>query len=79
MGFASVLRELGIGSEGTGAVVPLLAFNLGVELGQVAIALLLLPVMGRAQRLSPFFPRFATTCSILVMLAGTYWLLERTM
>ncbi len=79
LGFASVLRELGIGSAGSGAVVPLLAFNAGVELGQVAIALLLLPAMGQAQRLSTFFPRFATVCSVLVMLAGAYWLLERAM
>jgi hydrogenase/urease accessory protein HupE len=78
LGFASVLRELGIGSGGSGVVIPLLAFNLGVELGQVGIALLLLPAMGKAQRLSHVFPRFATTGSVLVMLAGAYWLLERT-
>lgn len=78
LGFASVLRELGIGSDGSEAVMPLLAFNLGVELGQVGIALLLLPIMGRAQRLPHVFPRFATACSILVMLAGAYWLCERT-
>jgi hypothetical protein len=31
LGFATVLRDLGVGAGGEGAVVPLLAFNLGVE------------------------------------------------
>ncbi len=78
LGFASILRELGIGASGSNAVIPLLAFNLGVELGQVAIALVLLPVIGQAQRLPHVFPRVATTASVLVILAGSYWLLVRT-
>jgi hydrogenase/urease accessory protein HupE len=79
LGFASVLRELGMGSDGCDALVPLLAFNLGVELGQVAMALCLLPLVGQVQRLPHVFPRFATACSIFVMFAGGYWLLARTM
>ncbi|MCZ6874104.1 MAG: HupE/UreJ family protein [bacterium] len=79
LGFASVLRDLGIGAGGSsGDVVPLLAFNFGVELGQISIALLVLPLMWQAQRLPQFLPRFAISCSIFVMLAGTYWLFERT-
>ena len=42
-GFASVLRELGVGTNGTRIAIPLVSFNLGVELGQVAIAAVLLP------------------------------------
>jgi hypothetical protein len=79
LGFATVLRDLGLGTAaGSAAVVPLLAFNLGVELGQVGIAALVLPLLWKGQRLPQFFPRFATVCSVLVMLAGTYWLIERT-
>ncbi len=79
LGFASVLRELGIGTAaGGGVVVPLLGFNCGVELGQMAIALLVLPGIWKTQQLPRFFPRFTATCSVLVMLAGTYWLYERT-
>ncbi len=78
LGFASTLRELGIDSGGSEIVIPLLAFNLGVELGQVGIALLLLPVIGNIQRLPHVFTPFATACSILVMLSGAYWLCERT-
>lgn len=79
LGFASVLRELGIGAgTGGGIVAPLLAFNLGVELGQIAIALLVLPLIWKSQQFPTFFPRLAATCSLLVTLAGTYWLFERT-
>ena len=77
LGFASVLRDLGLGESGT--VLPLLAFNSGVELGQMAIALLVLPVVWHWQRRPHFFPRLATACSVVVMLVGTYWLCTRTL
>jgi hypothetical protein len=78
LGFASVLRDLGIGMiDGVGVIVPLVAFNSGVELGQLAVAALILPLMWNGQR-RPAFPRFAMMCSILITLAGTYWLCERT-
>ena len=41
-GFASALRDLGLGSDGRGVAWPLFAFNLGVELGQLAVAALVL-------------------------------------
>jgi hydrogenase/urease accessory protein HupE len=79
LGFASVLRELSFGIQVGGEVmIPLLAFNVGVELGQVAIALVVLPLIWYLQRLPHFSPRLATICSALVVLAGTYWLVERT-
>ncbi len=79
MGFASVLRGVGVGvGSGSNVVVPLLAFNMGVELGQVAIAALVLPLIWRSQKLPGFAPRFVTACSMVVVLAGVYWLLERT-
>ena len=80
LGFASVLRELGIGGgAGGGVVIPLLAFNLGVEIGQIMIALLVLPLIWKSQHFPNFFPRLATACPVLVALAGTYWLFERTL
>ena len=78
LGFASVLRELGIGGSGIEAVVPLLAFNVGVELGQVALAALVLPLMWTAQKRCQCFQRVAIACSVLIVLAGTYWFVERT-
>jgi hydrogenase/urease accessory protein HupE len=76
-GFASALKELGIGA-GAGAVPPLLSFNLGVEIGQISIAALVLPLIWKLRRHPGFVPRYVPACSILVAAAGAYWLIERT-
>ncbi|HMV81619.1 MAG TPA: HupE/UreJ family protein [Blastocatellia bacterium] len=76
-GFASVLRGLGIGGQGGSAIVPLFSFNLGVELGQMAIAALVLPLLWKLRRQPKFLPRYAPVCSVLIALAGTWWLIER--
>jgi hydrogenase/urease accessory protein HupE len=78
-GFASVLREMGIGSDGGGVTLPLLSFNLGVELGQLAIASLILPLIWSLRRRTFFVARFAPACSIMIALAGAYWLVLRTL
>ena len=44
-GFATALRELGLGAPGTGAAVPLLSFNLGVECGQLSVVAVVLPLV----------------------------------
>jgi len=76
-GFASALRELGVGA-GVKAVTPLLSFNLGVEIGQIAIAALILPLIWKLRQQPRFVIRYVPACSILVALAGGYWLIERT-
>jgi hydrogenase/urease accessory protein HupE len=77
-GFASVLREMGISSIETGILVPLFSFNLGVELGQITVASIALPLIwwlhGKG-RISRFL---VPVGSILTCIAGGYWLLERT-
>jgi hydrogenase/urease accessory protein HupE len=77
-GFATALGELGIGSGGSGVVAPLFSFNLGVELGQVAMAALALPLIWKLRQQPLFAARYAPACSWLITLAGGYWLLERT-
>jgi hydrogenase/urease accessory protein HupE len=78
-GFASVLRDLGVGAAGVGVAVPLVSFNLGVELGQVGIMLLVLPLIWKL-RSQPFFVmRCVPACSLMVTLVGGYWLLQRTL
>lgn len=76
-GFASALGEIGVGS-GLRAVAPLLSFNLGVEIGQIAIAALILPLIWKLRQQPQFVIRYVPACSILVALAGGYWLIERT-
>ena len=79
-GFASVLSELGIGSGGiAGAAIPLLSFNLGVEIGQVVIAGAALPLIWKLRNKPAFVARFVPVCSVLVAVAGGFWLVERTM
>lgn len=78
-GFASVLRELGIGANGSGVAMPLFSFNLGVEIGQIAIAVLVLPIIWRLHKSPNFVKRAVPACSVLVVLAGAYWLIERTL
>ncbi|MGH9799953.1 MAG: HupE/UreJ family protein, partial [Blastocatellia bacterium] len=77
-GFASVLRELGIGGQGSSAIVPLFSFNFGVELGQIAIAAIILPLIWKLREQPKFVPRYVPAFSILIALAGGYWLVERT-
>lgn len=77
-GFASVLRELGIAAQGSSAIVPLFSFNLGVELGQIALAALILPMIWKLREQPKFVTRYVTAFSLLIALAGGYWLVERT-
>lgn len=77
-GFASVLRDLGVGSGGQGIVMPLFTFNLGVELGQVAIAAAVMPIIWRLRKNEKFLARGVPAISASVSLLGVYWLLERT-
>jgi hydrogenase/urease accessory protein HupE len=76
LGFASALKELGIGA-GAEAAVPLLSFNLGVEVGQLAVAIVVLPAIWRLSARPLFAKRFVPACSVAVALVGTYWLVER--
>ena len=77
LGFASVLRELGVGTTGTGVAMPLLSFNLGVELGQLLVAALLVPLIRMFHERPLFAKRWVPACSILAALAGAFWLIQR--
>jgi hydrogenase/urease accessory protein HupE len=76
-GFASALREAGIASSAGGIVLPLFSFNLGVELGQVMVAAVTLPVIWKFRENPLFVARWAPVCSAAVVLLGSFWLVER--
>jgi hypothetical protein len=77
-GFASVLREAGVGAGGKSLIVPLFSFNLGVEVGQLAVVIVLLPVLWTLRK-RPAFVRYGVPAiSAAVLLLGGYWLLHRT-
>jgi hypothetical protein len=73
-GFATVLRELGLPAEGL--VRSLLAFNLGVELGQLAIAALGWPVLLWVNR-QTWSRRARVMMSCVLLAFGAVWLIER--
>lgn len=76
-GFATVLRDLGVGTEGRSLAVPLFAFNLGVEVGQLAFAAVICPLLWWARRFPGFVRHGIPFLSLIVTLAGLYWLVER--
>src|SRR5262245_41250573 len=78
LGFATVLRDLGVGAGSRGAIVlPLAAFNIGVEAGQVAVASCVVPLFWWLNARSASRIRFAGAWSVLVIAAGAYWFVER--
>lgn len=79
LGFAGVLHDMGIAKTGGAAVLPLFAFNLGVEAGQLAIAAIVLPVLWKLRDNRAFLRVGVPACSVLVAAAGAYWLIERTL
>jgi hydrogenase/urease accessory protein HupE len=79
LGFATELKEKLVGMVGAKIAVPLFSFNLGVELGQMAVAALVLPLIWWLRAEPALMRRSLPVCSTLVVLAGAWWLLERTL
>jgi hydrogenase/urease accessory protein HupE len=76
-GFASVLGEMGIGGPKGGIALPLLSFNIGVELGQIMIAAAVLPIIWKLRANALFIARWVPACSTVVVLLGSFWFVER--
>jgi len=76
LGFAGALRQLGLGAPGTSVVGPLLAFNLGVELGQLSVAAVVLAVLWRLPR-TGLLRRLPQLVSLAVAAVGLFWLVQR--
>ena len=74
-GFASVLSEL---TTGTGNIAwALFGFNLGVEAGQVAITLLVMPLLISLSRLGWYRQVLVRYLSAALAALGSYWVLAR--
>jgi hypothetical protein len=75
-GFANVLREFGLPREALGW--SLFSFNVGVEIGQIGIVLLVATMLEAVRRRSSLVgARVATAGSIVVIAAGSYWFVQR--
>jgi hypothetical protein len=77
LGFATVLRNLGVTSTTTGVAVPLVGFNLGVEAGQIVVAAAVLPVIWKLRKSERFVRWGVPACSAVLAAAGAYWLIQR--
>lgn len=73
-GFANVLREMGLPT--VGLIRCLLSFNLGVEFGQLVIAICLLP-LAFALHHWKYGHRIAMGISILLAIFGSAWFIDR--
>lgn len=78
LGFANVLRDMGLGAEGAPVALPLLSFNLGVELGQVTLAALFLPLLWWLFRWPQAQLHIPWVASVVIAVAGVYWAVERS-
>ncbi len=74
-GFASVLADLGL-PQGALAL-SLAGFNIGVELGQLAIVAVFLPFAWLTRR-TWFYRQLMTTGSVAIAVIAAVWLVERT-
>ncbi len=79
LGFASMLRPLLPAED---VVLPLLVFNLGVEVGQLAIVAIALPILWGAIAMlgaSRYRRIIIPITSVLLAIAGTLWFAERAL
>jgi hypothetical protein len=75
-GFASVLRDAGLPNRALG--LSLFSFNLGVEIGQAIIVIVVASTLAAVrQRNAKLAQRIAIAGSVVVTLAGAYWFVER--
>jgi hypothetical protein len=74
-GFANALAELG--ARGARLVPTLAGFNVGVELAQLSLVLLVLPFLFRARNSAFYAWRFMPAASLGAAMAGAAWLVAR--
>ncbi|WP_422105253.1 HupE/UreJ family protein [Winogradskyella sp.] len=73
-GFASVLGDLGFNGEHL--TLSLLGFNIGVEIGQVAIIAAIFPILYLLRKLK-LYPKFLVYLSLILIIISLYWVVER--
>ena len=74
-GFASALSDLGVSGAGLAATV--LAFNVGVEAGQLAVVAALLPLLYALRQRAWYGPGLVRGGSAAIAVIATLWFVER--
>jgi hypothetical protein len=75
MGFAGVLRELGLPRDQFAPA--LIAFNVGVELGQLSVVALAFAVVGRFRSKGFYRKAIVIPASLAIAAVGAYWAIQR--
>lgn len=76
MGFAGVLKEIGM--PRSEFVAALVSFNIGVELGQLAVIALAFTLVGFWLQKKPWYrARLVVPFSLVIAAVGLYWTVER--
>ena len=76
LGFAGVLGEIGLNPEAF--ISSLIAFNIGVEFGQLAVIALMYLLLGVWLGKTQYWERWVRIpLSVLIALVGIYWFFER--
>lgn len=73
-GFSSVLREIGLPKENL--VLALLNFNLGVEAGQAAVVVVILPILLQLRRRT-WEPKLVAAISSVILAVGVWLFIDR--
>jgi len=76
LGFASVLAPLMLSESSL--VTTLLGFNVGVELGQIAIICVAFPVLFLLRKSAIYNPWIQQGLSLILILLGLCWMIERS-
>lgn len=77
MGFAGVLRELGLRHE---LLTALIAFNVGVEAGQLTVIAAAFALVAWWARTKPWYrTRFVVPASALIAMVGIFWTVQRVL
>lgn len=74
LGFAGAISEIGLPEKYL--ISSLLSFNVGVETGQLAIVLIVLPLLLRLQKLH-WYRKLVIGVSAIIFVIAAYWFLQR--
>jgi len=77
LGFATALREVGLGQQGRGIALPLVSFNVGIEVGQIAVACAMVALFGKLSERAGDPRRLRMVVSAIVALCGACWVFIR--
>lgn len=75
LGFASILQELALPTEEL--VTSLISFNLGIELGQLTLVLLMWAGLSWLRKKETWFQPVQMAFSLLIVVIAGFWLVER--